>query len=138
VFGVGSIITPSRGDPDKRSADREQKLQRLIRSLERLAAEQGEGADIKLYEELDLLVVKSSDQRTLDLIAEAIAAIKADGRGTGAAGPAREQALLQQVELLQSALHRVEVEGAAQRQTLVDQINLLQTQQGEAKGGPPK
>jgi|GEM_PF-5328593 len=122
VFGVASLVASNKGDAsvEVRTAN----LERLIRSLEKMATDQGSNAQINAYGELDILVVKSADPAVLALIAEAIDAMKSNVKNDNSA-QTREQALRAEMNALKGQLSIIQTEKDAQRQTLLDQIELL-------------
>jgi hypothetical protein len=136
VFGVASLIGSKTNTSEQ---DRTVRLERLIHSLEKMAADQSfKEAQIKAYGELDILVVKSPDPAVIALIAEAIDAMKSNTKNDNSA-QSREDALRAEMRALEGQLSIIRTERDAQRQTLLDQIELLKAgQKGEDASRPKR
>ena len=78
VFGVGPLLAVTDIGSETGKKQRAEKYQRLMMTLDRLAQDQGLKADIRPYDEMDIIVVKSADPAAIALIAEAIQAMKSN------------------------------------------------------------
>jgi hypothetical protein len=138
VFGVASLIASNKEGPEVREEEQARNFARLIDSLQKMAADQGGNAEIKAYREMNILVVRSSDLAVMELIADAIEAMKANAsRGTDGA-KATEDVLRTEMNALKAQLSIVHAEKDMQRQTLLDQIELLKAARKTDDSPPAK
>lgn len=78
VFGIAPLLAVTDPGSDVGRNQRAEKFERLMITLEKLARDEGLKADIRAYNEMDIIVVKSPDPAALALIAEAIQAMKSN------------------------------------------------------------
>jgi hypothetical protein len=131
VFGIAQLIASKDANQDVRQKERQQKYMSLIDTLSALTADQtGTSADIKFYEAMEIIVVKTADPTAMTLVAEAIEAMKKNG-SANSADSSREQTSAMRAELdaLRGQLKISEAERDMTRRTYTDQIEALKAAQ---------
>jgi hypothetical protein len=131
VFGIAQLIASKDANQDVRQKERQQKYMSLIDTLRALTADQtGTSADIKFYEAMEIIVVKTTDPAAMTLVAEAIEAMKKNDSASSA-DSSRDQtsAMRAELEALRGQLKISEAERDMTRRTYTDQIEALKAAQ---------
>jgi hypothetical protein len=131
VFGIAQLIASKDANQDVRQKERQQKYMSLIDTLRALTADQtGTSADIKFYEAMEIIVVKTTDPAAMTLVAEAIEAMKKNDSASSA-DSSRDQTSAMRAELdaLRGQLKISEAERDMTRRTYTDQIEALKAAQ---------
>jgi hypothetical protein len=76
VFSAAALIASTKPDAAEREHERREKFAILTQRLQKLANDHRHRIEIKGYDEMDILVVKSEDAEGINLIAETIEALK--------------------------------------------------------------
>jgi hypothetical protein len=146
VFGIASLIASRETDPAKAEEARSKKYARLIDTLGVMSVEQtGTQADIKFYDVMDIIVVKSDNPAVMTLIGDAIEAMKKNGAQNGEAAQVQAQAearvqdaaMRSEIEALRGQLKLAEAEREMTRRTYADQLEVLKAAQ-KAQNAEPK
>jgi hypothetical protein len=111
VFGIAPLIASSQSDPRESEKERVTKYTRLVDSLQAIARDHGQETQVNAYGEMDIIVVKSRDAGTIQLIAEAIDAMKMNANTTARAddtkASAREKVLQSELEALRQHIEEM-------------------------------
>jgi hypothetical protein len=111
VFGIAPLIASSQSDPRESEKERVTKYTRLVDSLQAIARDHGQETQVNAYGEMDIIVVKSRDAGTIQLIAEAIDAMKMNANATARAddtkASAREKVLQSELEALRQHIEEM-------------------------------
>jgi hypothetical protein len=142
VFGIASVIASKETDHNERAKARSMKYRDLIDTLTTMAVDQiGNPAEIKFYDAMEIIVVKSADPAVMTLIAEAIEAIKKNGTQDGEVAQAQarvqDAAIRSEIEALKGQLKISEAEREMTRRTYTDQLEAMKAAQ-KVKDPDPK
>ena len=131
VFGIAQLIASVDSDPDVRHKERAKKYSSLIETLSVLTADQtGTAAEIKSYEAMEIIVVKTADPVAMTLVADAIEAMKKNSSTSSAdTGRAQTSAMRSELDALRGQLKISEAERDMTRRTYADQIEALKSAQ---------
>jgi len=114
VFGIAPLIASTQSNPDEREKERVSKFARLVDSLKAIARDHGQDTQVNAYDEMDIIVVKSRDARAIQLVAEAIEAMKTNASAAVSANEARagarEQALHAEMAALRAQIEMLQRE----------------------------
>lgn len=142
VFGIASLIASRETDTAKAEDARRKKYSQLIDTLSMMSVDQtGTQADIKFYDAMDIIVVKSADPAVMTLIGDAIEAMKKNGARNGEVAQAearvQDATMRAELEALKGQLKLAEAEREMTRRTYADQLEVLKAAQ-KAQNADPK